>query len=236
LRFHFHVTQQRVCVGLFQVVIEHARAAHRILTAGMYYAPTALHRAALDAYVDIANACDDADYCEYLNAGDTFTWKRLLEKASSGKNPLLKAIAQAECFEAGRHIYAERARQLERKGYKKLEPAERFARAGMTHVYEAAYTMLSAEAHNNLGFITHHYFDARGERPVMRTVSSRPENGAPLAMTLNMAEIVVDAADKVLCLCGHGTAVLSVVREKIVSINDRLIAALPPDNPARSAS
>lgn len=63
LRFDFYDTQQRVCVGLFQAVLEYARAVLVLVRDGMLYAPAFITRSALDAYVDIVNACADGDYC-----------------------------------------------------------------------------------------------------------------------------------------------------------------------------
>jgi hypothetical protein len=225
LRFDFYNSQQKVCIGLFQAVIEYAKAVHEIVLRRLFYAPTALHRAALEAYVDIVNASEDRGYCEHLEAADSLSWKRLLERASAESNPLLKEIAEAEFFETARRMHSERVRQLEKKGVKKLEPAERFQLAGMTDEYEAAYAMLSAEAHNNVSFITNHYFDVRAEPPMLRIPGSRPTSGAPVAVTLNMAEIALSSTDRVLCLCGHGTAVLASTRRELERIHTKLLAA-----------
>lgn len=230
LRFDFFDSQHRVCVGLLHVVIEYATAAHTIAAAGMFYAPTPIHRAALEAYVDIANACARRDYCENLEAADAFTWKRLLQHASSGSNPLLKEIAEAEFFETGRRMYSDKVRELEKKGAKKLEPGDRFALAGLTDMYEAAYSMLSAESHNNISFVTSHYFDLSAEPPSVRPPGSWPGNGAPRAVTLNMAEIVLNSADKVLRLCGHGTAVLSAAMGELEAIHAKVLAGHPADD------
>ena len=241
MRFDFFDPQQRVCIGFLQAIIEYARAIHMVASQGMYYAPTTMHRAALDAYVDIVNVCKDREYCEHLEAADALSWKRLLERASAGRNPLLKAIAEAEHFEDGRRMYSDTVRELEARGVKKLEPADRFKLAEMTDEYEAAYAMLSAEAHNNVSFVTNHYFVVSTEEPALRPFGSTPGNGAPKATVLNMAEIVLSATEKVLRLCRHGTAILSPARYVFEGIHARLVAAYPdaaiaPDDGTELAS
>lgn len=214
LRFDVYDTQQRVVIGLWQAIIEYARAVAAVVRAGTLYAPVVLARSALDAYVDLVNACVDRDYSDHLAAADTRSWRKVLERASSGRNPYLAALAEEDSFVPGRRMFSERGRELEQRSISKLEIDERFRRAGMTVEYEAVWSILSAEAHNNISFITSRYFDLRSERPGLRDRESRAsdQHGYDKACTLNMAEIVVTASERVMQLCGHGTAVIASAR------------------------
>ena len=221
LRYDFLDLRQRVCVGLLQAVIDYGRAIHAIVDKQIYYPTATLNRAALDAFVDIKIAFEKPEYCERLELADALPWMRVLEKASEGKNPLLAAIAQSESFAEGRRMYAKRIKALEREGVKLPGQEERYDLAEMSHEYDAAYKMLSAEAHNNLSFITQHYFDAHAEPPALRPRGSRPGNGAPAATLIVMAEIVLTSTDMVLRVCGHGTAILRPARDQLDSIRAR---------------
>jgi hypothetical protein len=220
MRFDFFDLQQQVCVGLLQAVIEYAKAILLAASSGMYYATSAMNRAALDALVDIKLACKVPGYCDSLELADAQVWMRLMEKASAGNN-LLAGIADLETLPTARRMYKERIEGLKDTGVKVLSPEERFKLAEMSSEYDSAYKTLSAEAHNNLSFVRNHYFDIQKSRPPLRPRGSRPGNGNPKATLALMSEIVVDATELVLQLCGHGTAMLAPVRSGLEGIFSR---------------
>lgn len=228
MRFDFDEPRQRVCVGLLCVIVEHAKAIRVLMASGLFYAPTVLHRAVLDAHLDIVLVCQDRSYLDSVLLEDALPWNRMLEKAKEGKNPYLAEIADSEHFDVGHKMYAGTVRELRGKKVRKLDAEARFKLAGLEHEYDAVYRMLSAEAHNNVSFVTFQYFDVSSGRAVMLKTG----RGASKATMFNVPEIVLAAAEKVLKLCGHGTAVLNPA----MTIFDRLYAKTVAAEAARDQS
>ncbi|MGC1458261.1 MAG: DUF5677 domain-containing protein [Steroidobacteraceae bacterium] len=228
LRFDFSNEQHRVCVGLLQAVIEYAKAIHLVARHGMYYACSPLNRSALDALVDIRNACADRAYCENLALRDAQAWDELLREASWGKNPLFAPISESESLPPGRRMFSERIKKLQSQDVEVKEPEARFVLAGMGNEYEAAYRPLSAEAHNNVSFITRHFLDTNTDG--LRIRGSRPGNGAPIGAALMMTEYVIDATERVLKLCGHGPAMVTLApaKDALSGILERLGESAKP--------
>ena len=165
----------------------------------------------------------------HLEAADARSWKKVLEQASKGSNPYLEKLSEEEYFAKGRRLQSERVRELEKKGVTKLEVEERFKRAGMTLEYEGGYSILSAEAHNNISFIINRYFDLRPSQPVLRHQGeiSPEQHRLDKACTFNITEIVLMSAERVLRLCGHGVAVLSPANSEFDRIMARISAPRP---------
>jgi hypothetical protein len=235
MRFDFFNAQQRVCVGLLCTIIEYAGAIHAVVSNGMTFAPTTMHRAALDSLVDMILVCADLNYCENLELADAVPWLRMLGIASAGKNPLLKAIAESESFEQGRSMYAERVRILKRSQVRLYTQKERYERANMSHEYEAAYSMLSAEAHSNSSFIVNHFFDLSMDLPRLRAAGERSGTGSPLATLLNMSEILINASDLTLGICGHGIAMMAPARSELERVHTILLRAVSTQGEDRAA-
>jgi hypothetical protein len=93
----------------------------------------------------------------------------------------------------------------------------------MNHEY-AGYSQLSAEAHNNISFINCRYFVQCDDPPYLRLRGEHcPANYRyDRACALNMIEITLNATEKILQLCGHGTAVLANVRTEFDLMRSRL--------------
>ena len=225
LRYDFANRQQRLCVGLLCAAIEYARSIQVVVSGRFYYAPVVLHRAILDAFVDIALCCENVKYCLSIELDDVMAWRKFLELANDGKNSYLKVIAESEHFHDSRRQYASRLNELKGMGVERLSPEDRFERAGMTDEYGAIYRLLSAESHNNESFLTNHYFEITDGYVVLNPSGKNPGSGAPKATLLNVPEILISATEKVLRLCGHGVRVLSPAFELFESIHGRIVAA-----------
>jgi hypothetical protein len=217
LRFDFYEPRHRYAVLLLRVVLDHARDVVALNQAARYGGVAIITRSALDAYADIANLCDHANYWEHLVAADASSWKPLLERASQGKNPVLKALSEDDMLPVGRHHYAQELKAMRAKGVEKLDIQERFRRAGLTNEYEATYAILSAEAHNNVSGLQSRYIDWDENSAWIIDVGeeSRHRHHYETACTLTMSEIVIQSMEKVLRLLGHAIAVMAPARSKL---------------------
>jgi hypothetical protein len=220
LRFDFYEPRHRYAVLLLRVVLDHARDVVALNKAARFGAVAIITRSALDAYADIANLGDHANYWEHLVAADASSWKPLLERASQGKNPVLKALSEDNMLPVGRHHYAQELKAMQAKGVAKLDIGERFRRAGLTNEYEATYAILSAEAHNNVSGLQSRYIDWDENSAWIIDVGqeSRHRHHYETACTLTMSEIVIQSMEKVLQLLGHGIAVMGPARLQLEQI------------------
>lgn len=184
-------------------------------------------RSALDAYVDIANLCDHPDYWEHLEAADANSWSKLLQVASRGENPFLLGISKSEYLSTGRGMYADRLRKLSARGITKLEIGERFKKAGLKNEHESAYSLMSAEAHNNVSHLITRYFDFVSGEVGLRQMGNETLGGPQfdLSNTLLMADILLQASEKVLRHCGHGVAVLAEARVQFEPLAAKILKA-----------
>jgi hypothetical protein len=220
LRFDFYEPRHRYAVLLLRVVLDHARDVVALNKAARFGAVAIITRSALDAYADIANLGDHASYWEHLVAADASSWKPLLERASQGKNPVLKALSEDDMLPVGRAHYAQELKAMQAKGVAKLDIGERFQRAGLTNEYEATYAILSAEAHNNVSGLQSRYIDWDENSAWIIDVGqeSRHRHHYETACTLTMSEIVIQSMEKMLRLLGHGIAVMGPARLQLGQI------------------
>jgi hypothetical protein len=204
--------------------------AHGVLALGEANSTAALPgtvRSALDAYVDLANLCVHPNYCEHLEAADANSWLKVLQAASREDNPLLKSISESDALPVGRSRYAHRLKRLASRGISKLEIEKRFQLAGLKHEYESAYSLMSAEAHNNVSHLLTRYFDLSSDEFQLRQ-PGRETSKAPrfdLSNTLLMSDILLHSTEKVLRHCGHGVAVLAEARSHFEPLAARMMRA-----------
>jgi hypothetical protein len=220
LRFDFYEPRHRYAMLLLWAILDHARDVLALGRGARHGAVPLITRSALDAYADIANLGDDPDYWQHLAAADLSKWKPLLERASAGKNPVLKALSEDELLPVGRRHNAQELKALQAKGVEKLDIQERFRRAGLTNEYEATYAILSAEAHNNVSSLQSRYIDWDENRAwlVGAGQQSSHRHHYEEACTLTMGEIVIQSIEKVLELLGHGIAVMGPARLQLEQI------------------
>ena len=225
-RFDFDEPRYRYSILLLWTVLDYARDVMALSLAARYGAISIITRSALDAYADIANLGDHPDYWRHLVAADASKWKQLLERASSGKNPVLNDLSADELLPIGRQKYAQELKALQAKGVKKLDIDERFKRAGLTNEYESLYAILSAEAHNNVSGLQSRYidWDETSAWIISYGDASSRSHHYQEPCTLTMSEIVIQSTEKVLALLGHGTAVMSAARSQMEDIWKRVQA------------
>jgi hypothetical protein len=234
LRYDFYTPTDRYAVLLLYATLDHGRSVIALAEAGTYTAIPIVTRTALDAYADIANLCDHPRYWENLKAADASKWKPLLERASQGDNPVLKAFSEDELLPIGRRHNSQELKELRARGVESLGIETRFERAGLTNEYESMYAILSAEAHNNVSNLQSRYIDWNDERAWITKQGevSAHQHHYERPCTLTMSEIVIRSAEKVLRLCGHGAAVLCEANTELERISAIALAedAQEPSN------
>jgi hypothetical protein len=229
IRFAIYDPTDRYLIVMLLAVRDYARGVIAMGDAGTTTALSGAVRSAVDAYVDIANLCDHSEYWKHLEAADASSWSKVLQAASRPGNPYLKAIRESEYLQAGRSSYADRLKELSSLGISKLEIGERFRRAGLENEYESAYSLMSAEAHNNVSHLLSRYFDLSGDelglrQPGQETLESPRFD---LSNTLVMSDILLHSTEKVLRHCGHGVAVLAEARARFEPL---AVAIMEADN------
>ncbi len=220
LRYNFYDPRDRFSVLLVYAVIDDARAVLALVRAGALAGTPIVTRSALDAYADIANLSDHPEYWQSLQVADAEKWKKLLERASQGENPVLKQITLSASLPIGRKQNARELDQLRLEGGKSLGIGERFKKAGLTDEYESVYAILSSEAHNNVSYLQSRYIDYDDQSAWITTPveTSRHAQRDGRSTLLTMGEIVLRSAEKVLRLFGHGIAVLSTAERELQRI------------------
>jgi hypothetical protein len=220
MRFDAVDPTDRYALALLLVITDYARGVASAGVAETFAGIPGQTRSALDAYVDIANLCDYPDYWKHLEAADAGSWSKVLQAASRGGNPFLQAITASEYLRDGRSYYARKLKTLASSGIEKLNIDERFEKAGLKNEYEAAYGLMSAEAHNNVSSLVSRYFDITEDEIRLRQPGEDNQKTAhyELPCTLMMSEILLRSTEKVLKHCGHGVAKLSEAYERFHAI------------------
>jgi uncharacterized protein DUF5677 len=227
IRFDITDPTERYLIVMLLAVKDYARGVIALADAKTAVAMPGTVRSALDAYVDIANLCDHVEYWKHLEAADANSWSQLLQAASRPDNPFLKAIRESESLPTGRSHYAKRLKKLSALGISKLDIGERFKLAGLKHEYESAYSLMSAEAHNNVSHLLNRYFDLNGPEIALRHADKETLDSPQfdLSNTLLMSDILLHSTEKVLRHCGHGVAVLAPARRQFEPLANRVLKA-----------
>ncbi len=227
IRFDIYDPTDRYLIAMLLAVKDYANGVIALGDAKTWVAMPGTVRSALYAYVDIANLCDHADYWKHLEAADANSWSKLLQAASRPDNPLLKAIRESATLPVGRSRYADRLRELSFLGISKLDIGERFQMAGLKNEWESAYSLMSAEAHNNVSHLLNRYFDLTGDQIGLRQLGKETLESPrfDLSNTLLMSDILLHSTEKVLRHCGHGVAVLAAARSQFEPLAARILKA-----------
>jgi hypothetical protein len=224
LRCDLDNPRHRYSVLLLYAVLDYARSVTALANAGAFAGIPVIARSALDAYVDICNLCDHADYWRTLEAVDAAKWKALLERASAGGYPALEGLRKDALFPVARRKYAKELKQLRAEGIKTLEIYERFDKAGLKNEHGSIYAILSDATHNNLSGLRSRYMDYDDTEAwlVESGEVSRHSHHYELPSTLTTGEIVLNSIEKVLRQFGHGVAALGPAFRKLDRLWERL--------------
>lgn len=211
---------------LLYAVLDYARSVVALGKAGAYAGIPVVARSALDAYVDICNLCDHADYWRNLEAVDSGKWKALLERASEGGYPALDGLRKDALFPVARRKYSKEHKALRAEGVKPLEVHERFEKAGLQNEHGSIYAILSDATHNNLSGLRSRYMDYDDAEAwlVGPGEISRHSHHYEYPSLLTTGEIVLQSIEKVLRQFGHGLAALGPAFRELERLWERVRA------------
>jgi hypothetical protein len=154
-------------------------------------------RGALESYADLCALIKDEHYALCMTATFFKERKRLAKnmRASKGSNPHHESLTKK--IDADKEFAEMTARLAEMRGMgiKPLRHDERFAAAGLEHVYESLYWSLSIDAHNNISALQDRHFGEKdGRLQIMVFKDNRP---GQLAMYYDaLMTIVIDCASR----------------------------------------
>jgi len=140
----------RNSISLYGSIIELTGSVILLLNSKLGTGVPILLRAILEAYVDLFNLINNAQYGYNLEVSYLKEWLKILEEASHGKNEYLQFIADEPTLPETIDSWRKKKKSLEKKGYRSLRIEQKFKQAGMQKEYKSLYNMLCSDAHNNL--------------------------------------------------------------------------------------
>ncbi len=109
-----------------------------------------IFRSFLEAYVELKNLHEKAEYGYHMDASYREQWIKILKEAKNKPNPYLKAISEIADLDNKIQEHEKVLTDLKKKGYTPLKVFQRFERAGMEEEYRSLYNFLSNDAHSNI--------------------------------------------------------------------------------------
>jgi hypothetical protein len=217
MRFSLSNPTERHSVILLLALIDHGRSILALLIAKEYPGIPIIGRAAVEGYVDLVNLCDNRRYWMHLEADEVTRWTEYEQLARTGANRNLQPIVRFPRIDELRRYYARRRQELGRLDIGVLSIAAKFERAGLREMYDSYYALLCSETHNGAPNLLSRYVamdqDTMRARAPGERNRSQHHYEAPVALTTS--EIIVRATERVLQLCGHGTAAMHEARERL---------------------
>jgi len=137
-------------VGLYGTLIELTGSLVTLIQRKHRTGVPPIFRSFLEAYVELRNLHEKADYGYHMDASYHKQWIKVLKEAKNKPNPYLRDISQIENLDEEIQKYEQELADLENKGYNPLNVFQRFERAGMEDEYRSLYNFLSNDAHSNI--------------------------------------------------------------------------------------
>lgn len=119
-------------------------------------------RSFLEAYVDLINLMEDANYIQHLLAAHHKKWIKILG-ASRGPNPYLESIGEHRDVNVIVADHTARLEETTKAGYAPLKVWERFQKANMENEYRSIYSFGSGDAHNDFGALMKYHIAQAGD-------------------------------------------------------------------------
>jgi hypothetical protein len=104
-----------------------------------------IFRSFIEAYADLKNLHEKAEYSYYMDASYHKQWIKLLKEAKNKPNPYLKDISQVGNLDEQIQEHEKEFADLKNKEYNPLNVFQRFERAGMEDEYRSLYNSLSSD-------------------------------------------------------------------------------------------
>lgn len=208
-------------VLLYFTLVESAGSVAILRENSRFAGVTAIVRSALDAFVDIKNLLSEPEYWRHLDAADSIEWKKVLEAASVPGNDYLVGLSGSPRFPANRQKVAAKVAAYAKAGIAKLSPEERFEKAKLTAEYQALYSMLSADSHNNTSALKTRHTRQEGDETLLELYSGKGSYAD--SVLLSLAEMIMFTTEDLHERFGEGKETVAGIRAMVHPV--RLAAA-----------
>ena len=138
-----------VLVSLYCSVVEYSDTLINLEKEQKNIAIPLVARGILEAYVDLKNLSEDQSYGNNMEASYLDEWLKVTKAASKSNNPFLNELSEAKEFETQVINWEAERKELNEKGFVKLNQFEKFQKAGMENEYRSVYNFLCSHSHNN---------------------------------------------------------------------------------------
>ncbi|WP_421445829.1 DUF5677 domain-containing protein [Agrobacterium tumefaciens] len=158
LRFNKADERSRTMIALYATIIEQVDSQITLIKAGKLAGVEITFRSTLEALVDLVNLTKRAGYLDNMKAAYSRDMLKLMGDAVRGDNPFLSDAGELEKNTTVQRRHREALDELQGRGVRVLQVAERFKAAEFEHIYASVYRSLCREAHNNVGALTERHF------------------------------------------------------------------------------
>lgn len=148
--FHKKHPRHLYLVALYGTLIELAGSLTTLIERKHRTGVPPIFRSILEAFVDLKNLHESAEYVHHMDASYYDQWIKVLKEAKGKPNPYLKSISEIKNLDEQLKKDEHELTELKKKKYIPLNVFERFRRAGMEDEYRSLYNFLSNDAHSNI--------------------------------------------------------------------------------------
>ncbi len=145
-------------VALHGSTIELSKSIILLLENGCFTGVPSVLRTLLETIVELKNLAQDQTYGYNMDVIYYDSHLQLLKRAKQG-NPYLKGIDKELELNTEITKYRKKRDDLKCEGFEKLNPAQRFKKAGMTDEYNSIYSSLSSDSHCNKSALIGRHFE-----------------------------------------------------------------------------
>lgn len=183
-------------VGLYGTLIEITGSIVTLIESKNRTGVPPLFRSMLEAYVELKNLHEKAEYGYYMQASYLDQWLKVLKEARDKPNPYLKDIARLSNLDAEIARNEAELASLKTKGYSPLTVFERFQKAGMVPEYRSLYNFLSNDAHSNIRALVDRHLEIKGNEFQVVFYKDEPLEGFVIYVD-SATSMLVDASKKI---------------------------------------
>lgn len=188
--------RHRNLIALYGTLIELSGSIVTLIESKKRTGVPPLFRSMLEAYVELKNLHEKAQYGYYMQASYLDQWLKVLKEAKNKPNPYLKDIAGLNNLDAEIARHEAELLSLKTKGYSPLKVFERFQKAGMVPEYRSLYNFLSNDAHSNIRALVDRHLEIKGNNFQVVFYKDEPLEEF-LTYVDNATYMLIDASKKI---------------------------------------
>jgi len=163
IRFDKKNPRQLHLIGLNGSIIELSGSITLLIDEKIAIGIPSLFRSMLEAFVELKNLCENAEYGYYMEASFVKEWLKIYREAKENPNPFLSEISKHDKLDSLITEYKKKLVSLKKRGYYPLKVEERFKRADMEDEYRSLYNFLSRDAHSNISALIGRHYEIDGD-------------------------------------------------------------------------